>query len=304
MSDTTISEAALWMQAGSYPARLDRRLIDAVWASEGIVRGLTVGPRGAGANLSVDVAPGLAVIQGDDQADQGKYLVRLPTVTNKPTLAVPTGAGQSRRDVLTVVVRDPDAGGAAGSDALLRWVQGTPTTGTPTTPAIPVDSIALAYITLTNTSTSVTAGMINSSLGVAANLGAVRNFATRAARATAIPTPTLGQVTTLDTWPGTLHVWDGTGWKATQTGFANLSTDSSAVAQLNFPQPFNSGTPVYIVSGEGTAALSVWPVPVYGGVTLTYGQVICRASDPGGSGTIVAIANSSAGFHWSATGYS
>jgi len=133
---------------------------------------------------------------------------------------------------------------------------------------------------------------------------AITNYATRAARATAIPSPTVGRVTTLTNWPGILHVWDGTGWRATQTGFINLTTNSSAVGVLTFPLPFNSGTPVVTCSGEGTGSLSVWPVPVFGGVSTTACQFIARASDPGGSGTIIAIANSSFGCYWSATGYS
>ena len=167
MSDVVISEPPLWMQADAYPARLDRRLIDAVWPTEGVIRGLTVSPRGAGANLSVDVAAGLGIVTGDDQANQGKYLVGLPTLTNVPTAAVPTGAGQKRRDLLVIKANDPDAGGPTGSNGVLRWVAGTATTGTPTVPAVPASALPLADVLLTDTTTSVAAGAITAQSGTA-----------------------------------------------------------------------------------------------------------------------------------------
>ena len=58
MSDVTIDHLPLWMQAGVYPARVDRALIDAIW-NEGVLRGMTVVQRQAGANMSVDVTSGL-----------------------------------------------------------------------------------------------------------------------------------------------------------------------------------------------------------------------------------------------------
>jgi hypothetical protein len=165
MSDIVLADPPQWLQNGAYPARLDRTLIDAVWPTEGPVRGFGVSQRAAGANLSVDVAAGIAVIAGDDQANQGKYLARLTTTTNVPTLGVPTGAGQKRRDLLVVVVRDPDAGGATGNNAVLRWIAGTPTTGTPTTPATPASALALAYIQLADTTTAVTNALITALTG-------------------------------------------------------------------------------------------------------------------------------------------
>jgi hypothetical protein len=39
-----------------------------------------------------------------------------------------------------------------------------------------------------------------------------RRFATAAARTTAMPTPTLNDLTVLDTTPGTVEFWDGTAW--------------------------------------------------------------------------------------------
>ena len=46
---TTDYDAPLWLRALSYPASVDRDLIDAVFVSTGVIRGgLTVAPRAAG----------------------------------------------------------------------------------------------------------------------------------------------------------------------------------------------------------------------------------------------------------------
>lgn len=204
MSDVILSDVPLWMQQGVYPARVDRSLIDGLW-SEGIVTGLAVGPRGAGANLSVDVAAGYATVQGDDQSNQGKYLLRLTQTTNMPTLPVPTGGGQKRKDLLVLVAQDPDAGGPVGSNGVLRWVQGTPTTGTPAVPAVPASAVPLANVQLTNASVTVVAGDVDATAygpavlrGVSA--GSVRAFATAALRDSLWPgAPNGSLAVTLDT---------------------------------------------------------------------------------------------------------
>jgi len=54
-----------------------------------------------------------------------------------------------------------------------------------------------------------------------------RRFATAAARTTAMPTPTLNDLTILDTTPGTVEFWDGTAWRPTlqaKMGYVELTT--------------------------------------------------------------------------------
>lgn len=144
---------ALWLQQGSYTAAADRALIYSVF-TEGTIEGLTVGQRAAGANYSVDVQAGLAVVAGDDSANQGNYVVRNTGIVNV-VIANPPGS-QSRIDLIILQVRDPDAGGTAGSDATITVVTGTQA-ATPVAPSLPLSAIPLATILVPAGLPSVTA---------------------------------------------------------------------------------------------------------------------------------------------------
>lgn len=96
----------LFMQAGgadptiSYSATNYRYgLGNALFAVEGVINplgsgGLQVTQRGAGANFSVDVAPGFAVITGNDIASQGVYICGSDATVN---LVVPAAPGSGTR---------------------------------------------------------------------------------------------------------------------------------------------------------------------------------------------------------------
>lgn len=133
-----------WMQNRTYSAREDRALIAALW-DEGIM-GLThfkVSQHSPSADMSVDVAVGKAVVAGDDQPDQGSYLVSSTTIQTV-TLSAAPGAN-SRYDRIILQVRDPDASGASGDDAIVTVVTGT-AAASPTIPATPASAISLAVI--------------------------------------------------------------------------------------------------------------------------------------------------------------
>lgn len=155
-------ELPIWAQENDYAARLDRTLIDELWPEELVISGLNVSQRAAGANLSVDVAVGVAVIEGDDQAFQGKYLVRSTAVENLAMPAAPATPGDSRYDIVALAVNDSNAGsaGTPADAAELIVVQGTPTAGTPTLPALPDTAISLARVLRTNGDASVLDSMI------------------------------------------------------------------------------------------------------------------------------------------------
>lgn len=59
-----------------FSARQWRTLADAVWTAEGVIGAgdLLPSQRSGGANMSVDIAPGLVVIQGEAIAAQGSTL--------------------------------------------------------------------------------------------------------------------------------------------------------------------------------------------------------------------------------------
>lgn len=136
-------EKALWMQNVNYEARADRILFDALWTEGVIDAGFVVSERASGANLSVDVAAGIACIDGDDLADQGSYLVR-STATENVAVTSPPGS-DSRIDLVVLRVNDQQAGGAATNDITIEVLAGTPA-ASPSAPATPDSAIALAEI--------------------------------------------------------------------------------------------------------------------------------------------------------------
>lgn len=149
--------SALWLQQNSYDAKADRVLAYTIF-NEGVIEALGVTQRGAGANYSVDVAAGYAVVLGDDQSDQGCYVIHSDAVVNVP-IASPPGSG-SRVDRIIMQIRDPDAGGLAGNDAVITVLTGTPAPSNPTTPPLPGSAIPLATLTITAGLASVTSPQI------------------------------------------------------------------------------------------------------------------------------------------------
>lgn len=144
-----------WLQNGTYTARMDRVFADVLF-TEGVLRpaagDLRVTQRGAGANNSVDIAAGYAVITGDDTADQGNYLVHNDATVNLVATAAPVA--NSRIDLVCLVVNDPSEGGPAGDDAQFVYVTGTAAVS-PVPPATPTTAIVLARILRTVGDTSV-----------------------------------------------------------------------------------------------------------------------------------------------------
>lgn len=148
-----------WLQNGSYSARMDRNLVD-LFFTEGVLA------PGAGdfevvetspLSNSVAIGPGRAVITGDDEANQGKYLCVNETTLNLPLAAAPVA--DSRIDLIYLRVNDPVAGGPAGNNATIEVLAGTPSV-TPVAPATPTTAIPLAEILRTVGDTFVDNSMI------------------------------------------------------------------------------------------------------------------------------------------------
>lgn len=134
-----------WIQASTYSARLDRQVVKAMY-TEGVISGMQVAQRGAGANMSVDIPVGVGVVYGDDQADQGAYLLTCTVLENVVIAAAP--GSNSRRDLVYWRVNDPNAGGPAGSNSAFGVVTGT-AAASPTLPALPTSAIPLAEVLVT-----------------------------------------------------------------------------------------------------------------------------------------------------------
>lgn len=124
-----------WLQNVTYPARLDRAVIGDISSNvDRVTEGLSVGPTGP-ASFDLEIQPGRCFVVGDDQLNQGSYSVG---VTALETITVGATPGAARTDLLVLQIRDPQAGGGVGDDAVLAIAEGT------TTP--PPSSIPLATI--------------------------------------------------------------------------------------------------------------------------------------------------------------
>ena len=150
MGSTDLSIAPNMLQSGSYSAQRLRQMVTSLWP-EGVV-GLTdlaVSQRGAGANMSVDVAAGDAYILGDAVTRQGMYHVRNDATVNVAVTAA--DATNPRIDRVVATIKD-DAHDASGLNICrIQTVDGTPTVGATLTnlsgaAAIPASSLHLANI--------------------------------------------------------------------------------------------------------------------------------------------------------------
>lgn len=178
-------ESPLWEQALPYSARLDRSLIAALLA-EGVLGAgdLAVTQRGAGANLSVDVAAGSAAIVGDDQANQGTYLVKNTAVVNL-VIGAPPGAN-SRIDLIVAQVRDANVTGV-NNDWTLSVIAGV-AAGAPVAPAVPNTAIALAQVLVATGTAAITNAMITDRRSLARRSGEAPAGELTMSAAAAIPT--------------------------------------------------------------------------------------------------------------------
>jgi hypothetical protein len=148
----------IWLQAGVYPAKSDRTVIAELW-EEGLLSAdsFVVTQTSGGPTYAVDVSAGRAIIEGDDEPDQGRYLVKSDDVE---TVAWPAPPGtNSRIDILVLRVNDQNAGGPAGGNATLVVVSGA-AAASPTAPAIPDTAIELARVTVVAAQTIITDGDI------------------------------------------------------------------------------------------------------------------------------------------------
>lgn len=155
----------LWMQDPEYSGLEDRALIAAV-GDNGVVGvgDLAVTPRAAGANMTVEVAPGACIIAGP----AGSYLCRSDAVETVGPLDAAPSVGSSRIDVVYARVRDAQAMGGSANDWIIGVATGT-AASSPTVPAIPSYAIELARITVLSSTASITSGRIANARTVSAS---------------------------------------------------------------------------------------------------------------------------------------
>lgn len=156
----------------SYTASAVRQLIDAIWPKDGTITpgDMLVTQRGAGANYSVDIAAGRAVITGSDVVHQGTFLTQSNGVVNIATPTPPVSGTRFHRLVAQLLDKQ-----AAGT--LYGWQYHLVTDTGSGLPAAPADSYTLATIALPAGAASVTNSIItNTSLAV----GPARPYFSRA----------------------------------------------------------------------------------------------------------------------------
>lgn len=112
---------------------------------------LAVTERGAGANMSVDVAAGQCVIIGDEASTQGGYFLDNDATLNVAiTAADPTNP---RKDLIVAKIQDSDYSGATDAGSIVV-VDGTPA-GSPAEPAVPSNAIVLAMVDVAAAASSI-----------------------------------------------------------------------------------------------------------------------------------------------------
>lgn len=150
-----------------YNAREYRRLLERLMGydvvatpgtgSGGIFRSgdLAVSQRGAGANMSVDVALGAAYVDNNASSTGGGYFVYSDAVVNVPiTASDPTNP---RKDLIGVAVRDTEYAGAT-NDAQVTVITGT-AAGVPSEPSVPATYhgwVTLALVDVAAAAASIT----------------------------------------------------------------------------------------------------------------------------------------------------
>lgn len=152
-----------WMQGGNYTGKEDRFGSMAELWDEGVNdrTALKVTQRALGANMTVDVAAGDAIVQGDDQPAQGNYGFRNDALFNLTGFVATTGSNV-RYDLVVARINDPDGGGAAGNSGTIERVAGTAAVvGSAVPPAVPNSCLLRAVVgPFTASTSSITSGMI------------------------------------------------------------------------------------------------------------------------------------------------
>jgi hypothetical protein len=132
-----------WLQNGSHPAENDRLTTQALWATTGIIKNTSLAvTANSPVGMSVLVASGWAAVVGTTQPNMGTYVAFNDATT---TLTITTAnATDPRIDLVCLTINDSYYTGSA-DNVVFQVIAGTPA-GSPTVPATPANSIALAQV--------------------------------------------------------------------------------------------------------------------------------------------------------------
>jgi hypothetical protein len=281
-----VNTTPAYLQAGTYPASLDRlyqissRFLPTTLNTVDVAcrSGILGGQSGRQANASmtnwdVNVGRFVAVVENTFASNAGDYAVYSDLTQ---TLAItPSSPTTNRIDIIGVRVQDAFYTGVVNS-ADLAVVQGTPAAGTPAAPALPASFMPLWQVTVNaGTSTGTLADLRKRT----AIMGAVYSPFT----------PQLGDNGTMvgemqilpaaGAYPVRLRTWDGSAWRGVtsfafdepvQTGSGSLTVGTAAtVKSVSVADP---GYPFKIsVGGSIDWAMAAASAPgslLYGSITL------------------------------------
>lgn len=259
----------VWMQqtgadaAIQYSALELRNLVSSMTRAEGVLQaGFAVTQRGAGANFSVDVAAGFAIVNGDDVAGQGMYLIRSDATANVATPGAPASGTRVHR--LVAQVRDKFHNGAYSTYEFTLDVLQDTGSGTP---AVPNSAIPLARISIAAGQGNVANANITDDRPSAALVaGQYRQVGSDSGRPAA---PYVSELV-WRTDKGYLEMWTGTAWLPTtsqisstalsfNSGFVNHSFGYAASYRFVGPNMIHlAGT----IAKSGGAAFATNDVPI------------------------------------------
>src|SRR5881394_806316 len=156
----TVVTVADFLQAASHPAHDVRRMVMSMFAGRGGVvprtatfTDLKVSQRGAGANMSVDVAEGSFLVTGTESTYQGLYHCANQGVQN--VIITAANVTNARRDMIVARIKDTEYGVAVTDAFSLEAIAGTPS-GSPADPTIPDNCIVLARVAVAANASSIT----------------------------------------------------------------------------------------------------------------------------------------------------
>ena len=200
----TTQSSAIFLQANSHPAEDVRQAFRSIIGMSGVIAStsvtsssaiadLKVSQRGAGANMSVDIANGKCAILGSEGTYQGIYLCDNRGVQNVVVTAA--HATSARLDRVVAKVQDAAYSGATNVWSL-AVVAGTPS-AVPALPAEPSNSFTLATISVAAAATSIVTANITDVRKYAAAAGGTQRV--YAAPSSVITAPVSGQSAYLET---------------------------------------------------------------------------------------------------------
>jgi len=146
-----------WLQNASHPAENDRLTTQALWATTGIINPTSMAvTANSPAAMNVFVAAGWAVVVGDIQPGMGAYTF----YNDAPVLLTITTANatEPRIDLIVATVNDSFYSGST-NNVVFQVIAGTPASS-PTVPATPPNSIALARVYVGAAVLSINSGNI------------------------------------------------------------------------------------------------------------------------------------------------